>query len=123
MTRAQELIGVSQPPLTEATPARADAHEIDHVGIAVEDLDAAVERYRRTFGVEPSHRERVGRQGVEEVLFDVGGVLHPAARRARPGHARGPVPRAAGPGIHHVAYRVDDIAAALERLRAGGRSA
>ena len=45
---------------------------IDHVGIAVEDLDAAVEHYRRTLGVEPSHRERVEDQGVEEVLFAVG---------------------------------------------------
>ena len=46
--------------------------DIDHVGIAVSDLDAAVERYRRTLGVEPTHRERVVDQGVEEVLFAVG---------------------------------------------------
>ena len=46
--------------------------DIDHVGIAVHDLDAAVERYRRTLGVEPAHRERVDDQGVEEVLFAVG---------------------------------------------------
>jgi catechol 2,3-dioxygenase-like lactoylglutathione lyase family enzyme len=46
--------------------------DIDHVGIAVSDLDAAVERYRRTLGVEPTHREQVLDQGVAEVLFAVG---------------------------------------------------
>ena len=46
---------------------------IDHVGIAVDDLEAAVEHYRRTLGVKPIHRERVVDQGVEEVLFAVGG--------------------------------------------------
>jgi len=46
--------------------------DIDHVGIAVDDLDASVGHYRRTLGVEPAHRERVEDQGVEEVLFPVG---------------------------------------------------
>ena len=46
--------------------------DIDHVGIAVPDLEAAVDEYRRLLGVEPSHRERVEDQGVEEVLFAVG---------------------------------------------------
>jgi methylmalonyl-CoA/ethylmalonyl-CoA epimerase len=46
--------------------------QIDHVGIAVPDLETAVERYRETFGVAPAHRERVESQGVEEVLFRVG---------------------------------------------------
>ncbi|HEY7754872.1 MAG TPA: VOC family protein, partial [Actinomycetota bacterium] len=46
--------------------------EIDHVGIATADLDAAVEHYRRILDVEPAHRERVESQGVDEVLFRVG---------------------------------------------------
>jgi len=91
--------------------------EIDHVGIAVEDLDGAVERYRRSFGLEPVHRERVESQGVEEVLFALGasfvqllGALGPETPVGRFLHAR-------GPGLHHVAYRVESIEAALERLK------
>ncbi|HYX80581.1 MAG TPA: VOC family protein, partial [Actinomycetota bacterium] len=46
---------------------------IDHVGIAVDDLEAAVDRYRRSLGIEPTHRERIEEQGVDEVLFPLGG--------------------------------------------------
>jgi methylmalonyl-CoA/ethylmalonyl-CoA epimerase len=46
---------------------------IDHVGIAVEDLASSIEHYRATFGVEPTHRERVESQGVEEALFELDG--------------------------------------------------
>ena len=94
--------------------------DIDHVGIAVEDLDAAIEHYRRTLGVEPAHRERIEDQGVEEVLFAVGtsyiqllGALGPDTPVGRHLAKR-------GPGVHHVAYRVDDVAGALEHLRAQG---
>ncbi len=93
---------------------------IDHIGIAVEDLDEAVDRYRWMFGVEPTHRERVEDQGVEEVLFAVGesyvqllGALGPETPVGRSLAKR-------GPGMHHVAYRVDDVAASLEALRADG---
>ena len=93
---------------------------IDHVGIAVADLDQAVELYRRTFGIEPTHRERIEDQGVEEVLFAVGesyvqliGALGPETPVGRFLDTR-------GPGVHHVAYRVDSVADALEDLRANG---
>ncbi len=66
--------------------------QIDHVGIAVSDLGEAVERYRRTFGIEPVYRERMDDQGVEEVLFAVGGIVRPAARSAGTRHAGRPVP-------------------------------
>ena len=92
--------------------------QIDHVGIAVADLDEAVEHYRRTFGIEPTHRERIDDQGVEEVLFAVGesyvqllGALGPETPVARFLDRR-------GPGVHHVAYRVDSVADALDDLRA-----
>lgn len=94
--------------------------QIDHVGIAVADLDVAVRDYRRIFGIEPVHRERVDDQGVEEVLFAVGaayvqllGALGPDTPVARFLARR-------GPGVHHVAYRVENVAEALERLRTEG---
>ena len=93
---------------------------IDHVGIAVEDLEAAIERYRSAFGVEPTHRELVEAQGVEEVLFDVGGS---AIQLLGSLSADTPVGRflaKRGPGLHHVAYRVSDVAAELVTLRATG---
>ncbi|HEX6400507.1 MAG TPA: methylmalonyl-CoA epimerase [Actinomycetota bacterium] len=93
---------------------------IDHVGIAVEDLEAAIERYRSAFGVEPTHRELVEAQGVEEVLFDVGGS---AIQLLGSLGADTPVGRflaKRGPGLHHVAYRVSDVAAELVTLRATG---
>ena len=96
--------------------------EIDHVGIAVTDLEAAVEEYRRLLGVEPSHRERVDDQGVEEVLFPVGSSFIQLLGSLGPDTPVGRSLERRGPGIHHVAYRVDDIGAALEHLRAeGGR--
>jgi methylmalonyl-CoA/ethylmalonyl-CoA epimerase len=94
--------------------------DIDHVGIAVEDLEAAVQRYRRTLGVEPSHRERVEDQGVEEVLFPVGTSFIQLIGALGPETPVGTFLAKRGPGVHHVAYRVDDVADALARLRAEG---
>jgi len=94
--------------------------DIDHVGIAVPDLDQAVATYERLLGVAPAHRERVEDQGVEEVLFAVGtsyiqllGTLGADTPVGRSLERR-------GPGVHHVAYRVDDVADALEHLRGEG---
>ena len=94
--------------------------DIDHVGIAVVDLDEAVERYRRTLGVEPSHRERVEDQGVEEVLFPVGTSFIQLIGALGADTPVGSFLEKRGPGVHHVAYRVDDVAATLARLRAEG---
>ena len=80
---------------------------IDHVGIAVEDLDEAVERYRATLGVKPTHRERVVDQGVEEVLFAVGGSFVQLLGALGPDTPVGRFLVSNGPGIHHVAYRVE----------------
>jgi len=95
-----------------------DPKAIDHIGIAVEDLDEAVERYRRALGVEPKHRERVEEQGVEEVLFRVGESYIQLLGALAPETPVGRFVATHGPGIHHVAYRVDDVAAALDALRA-----
>jgi methylmalonyl-CoA epimerase len=94
--------------------------EIDHVGIAVEDLEAAVEHYRRTFGLVPVHRERVESQGVDEVLFAVGNSFVQLLGSLG---AQTPVGRfieRRGPGVHHIAYRVNNLSAALEHLREQG---
>ena len=94
--------------------------DIDHVGIAVEDLDISVERYRRTLGVEPSHRERVEDQGVEEVLFPAGTSFIQLLGSLGADTPVGRFLATRGPGVHHVAYRVDDLAASLVRLRDEG---
>lgn len=94
--------------------------ELDHVGIAVTDLEAAVEHYRRTLGLEPVHRERVEDQGVEEVLFAVGTSYVQLLGALGPETPVGRFLASRGPGVHHVAYRVQDVAAALERLREQG---
>jgi methylmalonyl-CoA epimerase len=94
--------------------------DIDHVGIAVDDLEGSVERYRRTLGVEPSHRERVEDQGVEEVLFPAGTSFIQLLGSLGEDTPVGRFLATRGPGVHHVAYRVDDIAASLVRLRGQG---
>lgn len=90
---------------------------IDHVGIAVADLEEAVEHYRRTLGVKPILRERVTDQGVEEVLFAAGGSFIQLLGALAPDTPVGRFLASNGPGVHHVAYRVTDIAAMLDQLR------
>jgi methylmalonyl-CoA/ethylmalonyl-CoA epimerase len=94
--------------------------QIDHVGIAVDDLDAAVEHHRRLLKAEPVHRETVPDQGVEEVLFAVGASYVQLLGALGSDTPVGTFLAARGPGLHHVAYRVDDIHAALAGLRADG---
>jgi methylmalonyl-CoA/ethylmalonyl-CoA epimerase len=94
--------------------------KIDHVGIAVSDLGEAVERYRRTFGIEPVHRERMDDQGVEEVLFAVGESFVQLLGALGPDTPVGRFLGKRGPGVHHVGYRVASVADALEHLRAEG---
>ena len=94
--------------------------DLDHVGIAVEDLETAVAEYRRLLGVEPTHREVVEEQGVEEVLFPVGSSFIQLLGSLGSDTPVGRSLAARGPGVHHVAYRVDDIEGALDHLRAEG---
>ncbi|HEY8466835.1 MAG TPA: methylmalonyl-CoA epimerase [Solirubrobacterales bacterium] len=91
---------------------------IDHVGVAVKDLDAAIQLYETTLGMPLVHRETVEEQGVEAVLLDVG-PCH--VELLRPLGEKTPVGKfltRKGPGLHHVAYRVEDIEAALAELKA-----
>ena len=93
---------------------------IDHVGVAVEDLDSALALYEATFGMPVAHRETVSDQGVEAVLLDVGDSHVELLRPLGEDTAVGKFLARRGPGLHHVAYRVDDIDVALARLREQG---
>jgi methylmalonyl-CoA epimerase len=93
---------------------------IDHIGIAVEDLDAAVALYETTFGMALVHRETVTEQGVEAVLFDVGENHVELLRPLGPDTPVGKFLAKKGPGLHHVAYQVADIEQALARLGEAG---
>jgi methylmalonyl-CoA/ethylmalonyl-CoA epimerase len=94
--------------------------EIDHVAIAVHDLDAAVAWYEDNFGAVVAHREVVVSDGVEEALLKVADSY---IQLLTPTSPTSPVARyleRSGEGIHHVGYRVKDCSAALETLKAHG---
>jgi methylmalonyl-CoA/ethylmalonyl-CoA epimerase len=96
--------------------------EIDHVAIAVADLEAAIAYYRDTFGAEVAHRELVESDGVEEALLRVADSYVQLLTPTRDGSPVAKYLQSRGEGLHHVAYRVDDCAAALEAVKArGGR--
>jgi len=96
--------------------------EIDHVAIAVNDLEAAIAYYESTFGATVDHREVVDSDGVEEALLK---VAESYIQLLTPTRDDSPVAKyleKKGEGLHHVGYRVDDCAAALEAVKAqGGR--
>jgi len=93
---------------------------VDHIGVAVADLEAAVALHERTYGMAVVHREIVTEQGVEAVLLDVGEnhveLLRPLADDTPVGRFL----EKRGPGLHHVAYQVADVGATLAQLRERG---
>ena len=93
---------------------------IDHVGVAVEDLDEAVALYSERLAMPVQHRETVEEQGVEAVLLGVGEGHVELLRPLGPETAVGRFLERNGPGLHHVAYGTDDIDSALEEVRAAG---
>jgi len=93
---------------------------IDHIGVAVEGIDAAIALYRDSFGMELAHRETVESQGVEAVLLDVGEGHVELLAPLGPETPVGKYMARNGAGLHHVAYAVDDIDATLEKLAAAG---
>jgi methylmalonyl-CoA/ethylmalonyl-CoA epimerase len=93
---------------------------IDHVGVAVEDLDASIALYEKTYNMELVHREVVQEQGVEAVLLDVGENHVELLAPLGPDTPVGKFLAKKGPGIHHVAYQVEDIDAALASLKESG---
>jgi methylmalonyl-CoA epimerase len=94
--------------------------EIDHVAIAVRDLEAAIEYYRATFGCDVEHREVVEKDGVEEALLKVADSYIQLLTPVRDDSPVAKYLDSRGEGIHHVGYRVDDCAAALESVKQQG---
>lgn len=93
---------------------------IDHIAIAVPDLDAAIAWYADTFGATVTHREIVESDGVEEALIKVADSYIQLTAATRPDSPIAKFLEKRGPGLHHVGYRVDDCAAALEAVKAQG---
>ncbi len=97
--------------------------EIDHVAIAVRDLDAAIDYYQRAFGATVDHRETVDSDGVEEALLK---VAESYVQLITPTREDSPIAKALekrGEGLHHIGYRVQDCAAALAAMVAAGATA
>ena len=93
---------------------------IDHIGVAVEDLDEAIRLYSERLGMPVQHRETVEEQGVEAVLLGVGESHVELLRPLGPDTAVGKFLARSGPGLHHVAYGTDDIDSALAAVRDAG---
>ncbi|HTW42422.1 MAG TPA: methylmalonyl-CoA epimerase [Solirubrobacteraceae bacterium] len=93
---------------------------IDHVGVAVEEIEPALELYRDSLELAVAHREVVEEQGVEAVLLDVGENHVELLAPLGPDTPVGKFLARQGPGLHHVAYQVSDIDATLQSLRAAG---
>jgi methylmalonyl-CoA/ethylmalonyl-CoA epimerase len=93
---------------------------IDHIGVAVDDLKSAIELYESSFEMALAHRETVESQGVEAVLLDVGDGHVELLRPLGADTAVGKFIERKGPGLHHVAYAVEDIDSTLASLRDAG---
>lgn len=97
--------------------------EIDHVAIAVNDLDAAIAFYAAAFGAEVDHRETVQSDGVEEALVKVADSYIQLTTATREDSPIAKFLDRKGEGLHHIGYRVDDCAAALASMVAAGATA
>ena len=93
---------------------------VDHVGVAVDDLEAALALYRDTLGMPLVHRETITEQGVEAALLDVGESHIELLAPLGPDTTVGKFLARKGPGLHHVAYRVDSVEDALAALAKAG---
>ena len=94
--------------------------KIEHIAVAVADLDAAVALYRDVWGLEVSHRERVEDQGVEEAMVRIGESYIQLLGATGPDTTVGKFLERRGEGLHHIAYEVDDLEGALAQLKEQG---
>ncbi|HKG43094.1 MAG TPA: methylmalonyl-CoA epimerase [Gaiellaceae bacterium] len=97
-----------------------EPHGIHHLGVAVEDLDSAVATYEQLFGAQLEHRETVADQGVEAASLRIGSDRVELLAALGDDTPVGRFLSKRGPGMHHVAYEVDDVGAAIDDLAAGG---
>ncbi len=97
-------------------------NRIDHIGVAVEDIDASLALYRDAFEMTVAHREIVQEQGVEAILLDVGENHVELLAPLGPDTPVGKFLAKRGPGLHHVAYQVSDIEAAIAALGEAGQA-
>ena len=106
--------------LTDTTPAPLHGARLDHLGVAVQDLEEGLRHYQRLYGLAPVHIETVVDQGVREALLILGDT---ALQLVAPLGNDTPVGRfleRRGPGLHHLGLEVDDVAATLQALRHEG---
>jgi methylmalonyl-CoA/ethylmalonyl-CoA epimerase len=94
--------------------------KLEHVGIAVEDLDQALEVYQEALGLAPDEVLEVPERGMKIAFFTLGDVQLELLASAREGSDIGNFLVKRGPGLHHLAFLVDDVAAALDRLKEKG---
>lgn len=94
--------------------------EIDHIAIAVNDLESAIAYYKQAFGAEVNHREIIESDGVEEALIKVADSYIQLTAATRPDSPIAKFLEKRGEGLHHVGYRVDDCAKALDAMVAAG---
>lgn len=94
--------------------------KIEHIALAVEDLEAAVAHYAEVWGLEVEHRERVEDQGVEEAMLPLGESYLQLLGPTGPDTTVGKFIARRGEGLHHIAYEVDDLEGALAELKAKG---
>ncbi|HJR46456.1 MAG TPA: methylmalonyl-CoA epimerase [Actinomycetota bacterium] len=94
--------------------------KIEHVALAVADIDAAVAHYAEVWGLEVEHRERVEDQGVDEAMLRLGDSYLQLLGATGPDTTVGKFLERKGEGLHHIAYEVDDLEATLAELKAKG---
>ena len=95
-------------------------NKIEHIALAVADLDAAVAHYADVWGLEVSHRERVEDQGVEEAMLPLGESFLQLLGPTGPDTTVGKFIAKRGEGLHHIAYEVDDLGTSLAALKEKG---
>ncbi|MFN2586724.1 MAG: methylmalonyl-CoA epimerase [Actinomycetota bacterium] len=94
--------------------------KIEHVALAVADLDAVIDHYENVWGLSVSHRERVEDQGVEEAMLPLGETFLQLLGPTSPDTTVGKFVARRGGGLHHIAYEVDDLERTLAELKARG---
>jgi methylmalonyl-CoA/ethylmalonyl-CoA epimerase len=94
--------------------------KIEHIALAVEDLEAALAHYRDVWGIEAVHRDRVDDQGVEEVMLPIGDTFLQLLGATGPDTIVARFLKRRGEGLHHIAYEVDDLDGTLATLKERG---